>query len=149
MGMTESTLAGSFGKARARNFAAFLNINPQGYELIALVLVYQLSTQETTGLDQEISKHEPFCKALSSGPGLTIKSCQPLPGMDEFKDRALGASIGATTTINLRADILIVRRGVVAEVVYIFYADGAQPQIGVNEIVRILDARVATAVGGK
>lgn len=149
MGMTASALAGSFGTGRARNFANFLYTDSRTYELIALLLVYPLTAQEIAAGDLEIAKHEPFCQALSSGPGLTVKSCRALEGIDEFKDRALGASIGAATTINLRADILVVRRGAIAEVAYVFYPDGAQPPIGVIEIVRLLDARVATAVGGK
>ncbi|GEM_PF-1956717 len=149
MGATASALAGSFGTGRARNFAVFLYSDPRSYELIALLLVYPLSTPETAWFDLQVSKHEPFCQALSNSPGLTIKSCQPLQGTDEFKGRALGASIGATTTINLRVDIAIVRRGTVAAVVYGFYSEGTPPPIGVIEMVRLLDARVATAVVGE
>ncbi len=151
MGVTESLLAGSFATsspARLRNFAVFLYDDPQKYELIALLLVYPITTPEIAALDLETSKHEPFCRALGSGPGLTIKSCQVLPGIDEFKDRALGASIVATTNINIRVDILGVRRGTVAQVVWVIYPDERQPQIGIAELVRLLDARVATAVGG-
>lgn len=158
IGFTESAFSQSFGtlsQARPRNFAVFLNSDPQKFELIAHLLLYPLSTLETAGLDLEISRPDAFCKSLGSGlagSGTTvaIKSCSVLPGMDKFGDRSLGSSIVlSTSSIALRADIVAVRRGTVIEAVYAFYLDGTQPLIGVSEIARILDTRVAVALGSK
>lgn len=70
--------------------------------------------------------------------------------MDKFGDRSLGSSLVLTTSgIDLRTDIGVVRRGTVVEVIYAFYLDGRQPPMSISEITRILDARVAAALGSK
>jgi hypothetical protein len=158
VGFTESALARGFGtitQARPRNLAVFLNGDPQRFELIALFLLYPLSSLETAGFDLQISNPDTFCKSLGSGlagSGTTvaIKSCRVLPGMDKFGDRSLGSSVVLTASgIDLRVDIVVVRRGTVVEVIYAFYLDGRQPPMSVSEITGILDARVVAALGTK
>lgn len=158
IGFTESALARGFGtitQARPRNLAVFLNGDPQKFELIALFLLYPLSTLETAGFDLQISSPDAFCKSLGSGlagsgTSVAIKTCSVLPGMDKFGDRSLGSSLVLTTSgIDLRTDIGVVRRGTVVEVIYAFYLDGRQPPMSISEITRILDARVAAALGSK
>lgn len=153
MGINEETLArsmSSFTQARPDNLAAFANYDVDNLQVAFSCLIYPLTPMEQASFDLSLRNPElalaTFGGALAQGGATTEPRL--IPGMDRLGDQ----SIGITTDISvqdiaLKLDLGLIRRGAVVEIVMIFYLAENEPSITVQEMARILDSRVATALG--
>jgi hypothetical protein len=156
LNLSESDLAQAFSgastTARPMNFTAFLNSNPQKFQIVLSFLLYPLTTLEKAAFDLQLANPDIALQSFGAGFTSTTGGAKPslLPGMDKFGDK----SIGFTTTMSsgglaLRMDMVIVSRGTAIEVLMSMYLDGVQPTANLADLAKILDARVAAALGLK
>jgi hypothetical protein len=105
---------GGFSEARPRNSFAFINSGSQKLELVFGFLLYPLSPIDRASLRFEMSKPDPLLT------GSVI-----LPEMDKFGDQSIGAT---SSSPGERTDLVMVLRGPVAEVIFVFNY-GKQPPL--------------------
>jgi hypothetical protein len=154
LNLSESDLARAFGpafsQAQPHNFAGFVNNSPQKPEIVASFLFYPLSPLEQSLLDTYFADPEVAAKAFASGvtDPEAKAATRVLKGMDKFGDRSFGlTTLLGSGNPKLRMDVVIVHQRTVAEFVFAVYPDSTQPPVGVGDLTRILDDRVAAALG--
>ena len=153
LNISEATVAqrfGPLGEARPRNLQVFLRAAPS-YEQVMTVLMYPLSPSDAALIDAAIASPDALVKTVGAGVtgggSGTIQSSATIPGADKFGERSVGVSlVSSGSTVPLRWDVLLARRGAFAELIYLVYINGKQPSITVGDLARILDARVAAAL---
>ncbi len=149
---SDDNLARSFGSlSEGRPHNSFVFVSGVSQEVVFGFLVYPLSPLDRASFDGAFANPDSFLKGFAAGyaGSGTIRSSEVLPGMDKFGERSLGFTmLVSSAAMSMRLDVSLVRRGSVAQVILVVYPDGKQPPIGIAELTRILDARVA-AVAGK
>lgn len=141
------------GEGRPRNLFVFLRGAPS-YEEVMSVLIYPLSPMDAALIDSLIASPDRLIRAVgtgvSSGGSGSVRSSNTIPGADKFGDRSVGVSlVSSGSTVPLRWDVLLARRSAFAELIYLVYIDGRQPSTSITDLARILDGRLAIALGSK
>ena len=143
----------SLSAGRPRNLFVFLRAAPS-YEQVTGVLIYPLSPLDAASIDSQITNPDSLTKAVgmwvSSGGSSRVQSSNTIPGADKFGDHSTGVSlVTASATAQLRWDVVLAHRSTCAELIYLVYIDGRQPSTSITDLARILDGRVAIALGSK
>ncbi len=151
---TEASIAQSFSQiaiqARPRNLFVFSKKTPK-VELVVGFVLYPLSSFERTIVDSSLSNPDSVLQALAAGfaiGGRSIKSSRIIPGMDKFGDRSVGVTaLPSMDSPQLRMDVVVTRRGSIAEIVCLIYSDGSPPSFEIGTVALLLDSRVAISLG--
>jgi hypothetical protein len=154
--LTESDLARALSsvstQAKPQNLRAFLDSNPQKFQVVVSLILYPMNILEKAGTDLQLSNPESALQAFGTGFSSTSGGAKLsiLPGMGKFGD----ASSGFTTSmvsggITLRMDMVIVSRGQALEMIISMYQNGATPPASLADLTKILDSRTAAALGLK
>ena len=141
------------GEGRPRNLFVFLRGAPS-YEEVMGVLIYPLSPMDAALIDSLIASPDRLIRAVgtgvSSGGSGSVRSSNMISGADKFGDHSVGVSlVSSGSTVPLRWDVLLARRNAFAELIYLVYIDGRQPSTSITDLGRILDGRLALALGSK
>ncbi len=147
LGITQEALTGDlpYAQARVRNVVAFKYTRPD--ELVLSFLLYPLTPEEAAAFDGHLSP----AKGLELVAGLLSRQEFAAPALREGElsmgDKSIAITVlGAGDTEDMRTDIAIVRRDKVVEVVLIRHLDGRAPRKPLEDLVLILDERVARVV---
>jgi hypothetical protein len=154
MNLDEQVLSTGFrgigSQARLYNLTAFSYA--QKNQLVLSFLVFPMTPAEKTTFEAQLTNPDNVLKTWGSlllGAG-GLANAKPLAGVDKFGDKSIGLMTTANNAgVALREDAVIVSRGLIAQVFLSFYADGAAPPIATAELVKVLDTRLATTLGGK
>jgi hypothetical protein len=144
----ERQLGSSFIAAQPVNFTAFMNNDLVTYQLVFAVLYDPLSTSEQAGLDLGFDKPEEMLKAFALGFD-SSKTTPPeiIPGSDVLGDKSLGVTASMTEgTFPLRLELILTRRGEVAEMLISLSRTGNPPTADALGLATTLDERVAQAL---
>ncbi len=128
-------------KAKPINYTVFFYpVPPSNPQTITTLLMYPLDAAERALYDSKIET-QTFATFLADA--------QPYPGMPKLGDKSAGVTLVRTTPTrsSMRNDAIIVRRGAIIELVYLHYLDTVKPPLSAIDIARLLDGRVATALG--
>ncbi len=154
--LSEADLARAFAStattARPQNFTAFMNRNPLQFQIFLSFLLYPMRPLEKAALDLQLSNPDTALKTFGTGLTGAAAGAQVslLPGMDNFGDASVGFTAKMTSGgITLRMESVIVSHGTAVEILMSIYQDGKQPAVKIGDMTKILDARVAAALGLK
>jgi len=148
MGMTADSLAssfeGTFSNAEPENFTAFLNSDPESFEIVLSMLFYPISRVEQASFDLELADPETAAENFASGLG---SDSEILAGSDSFGDSSIGFTFveDSSGDAGLRGDMVIVRRGDAVILTMAMYLDGSTPSADILDVTSILDNRLADA----
>ncbi len=153
LGISNAALArsfGSFSQAKLQDSFVFIATGTNRIDLIMGLLIHPLSTLERASFDFAMANPDTLFKGIASGMGgsaAQVKSTAVLPGMDKFGDKSAGVTlVFANAAAALRMDIVIIRRGPAVAVLYVMYLDGTQPTVGIAELAKKWDSRLAAAL---
>jgi hypothetical protein len=139
-----------FSEARPRNFFAFVNANPQKFGLVYGLLLYPLSPLDKASVDYVAGNPDVLLKGIAAraaSSNFAYKTSGVLPGTDKYGDSAVGIfTVIESQGITERLDLVFMRRSMAVELIVIAYMDGTQPAITVDELARILDARMSAGL---
>lgn len=147
MGMDSETLASSFKdtlkKATPQSFKAFMNTDPESFEMVMAFVLAPLTTLEKASFDIYLA--DPAGAAKDFGEGAGSSEVQIIQ-MEKIGD----SSVGLTFTSGegdfvLRADVVISRNKNAVVVTMVFYLDGKTPPFTVQQAAEIMNQRVGDA----
>ena len=154
MSLNEEILSAGFrgigSQTRLYNLTAFSHA-PKN-QLVLSFLVFPMTPAEKATFEAQLTSPDAVLKTWGSlllGAG-GLPNAKPLAGVDKFGDKSIGFMTTANNAgVALREDTVIVSRGLIAQVILSFYADGAAPPITTADLVKVLDTRLATTLSGK
>ena len=139
----------AYSEAQLHSLTVFLFRKESAIQILAAFFYYPLSDLELHSLTNALLDPKAAAAVLgfatqSNGAQAQI---QVLKGLDALGHARLGLSarLPQASGPALRADLVIVRRGRVAEYAVSFYADNTRPAMGVIDLAKILDGHVVLA----
>lgn len=155
LGLSDEAMTSAFSslsQAKLQNSFVFLATGAQRIDVIMGLLLYPLSTLDRASFDFAIANPDVLFEGIASGMGANatqVKSTAVLPGMDKFGNKSIGVTLVTGSVVAaLRMDIIIMRRGSAVAVLYVMYIDGKRPAVGIAELARKWESRLAAALRG-
>ena len=150
MSQALSQLAGAFGantQMSPQNVTGYWNADASNPQFVVSLLISPLSEAEQRSFDDIVEKPEEIKRAMGQMFGSSTQA-ELLEAIDQVGEASIGFSVIVSASgINLRMEFISARRGQVIEEVLVAYLVTAEPLADVRQMARLLDDRLAKAIG--
>ena len=150
MSQALSQLAGAFGantQMSPQNVTGYWNADASNPQFVVSLLISPLSEAEQRSFDDIVEKPEEIKGAMGQMFGSSTQA-ELLEAIDQVGEASIGFSVIVSASgINMRMEFISARRGQVIEEVLVAYLVTAEPLADVRQMARILDDRLAKAIG--
>jgi hypothetical protein len=141
--------AGMQTEAEAINLEAYKSLDPLKVEVVWSFLLTPLSRSEQIGFDRGIANPKTLFQALDQALVIgEFGTPELIENIGTLGNRSIAFALPMTSLgVSMRLEAVIARRGEVVEEVWAMSREGVEAEADVGVLARLLDERLATALG--